>query len=142
VSCVSSTHDAAAFICHDVSGGPHAGRRWKLAHVISAVVMPKSLPAKLDMTVIEPVRKLDMATAIVTDMTKRHSCNVDLKHVGRAFGSLSLIGGEVAQASGASFSGSSGMLKSCHGSIVFSPLMLGPNALVESRHGDGKLTGT
>jgi hypothetical protein len=118
VKCVSSTHDAAAFICHHVRSGPHAAWRWKLAHVISAVVMPKSLPAKLDITVIEPVRKLDMATAIVTDMTKRHSCNVDLKHAGRAFGFLSLIVGEVALASAASFSGSSGMLKSCHCSLL------------------------
>jgi hypothetical protein len=84
------TYDGAAFI-----------------HVISALVMPKSLPAKELMTVIEPVKKLDMATAIVTDMTNRHSCSVDLKHSGRALGSLSLIGGETSLPSAASFSGSS-----------------------------------
>lgn len=76
--------------------------------------MPRSRAAKLDITVIEPVRKLDMATAIVTDMTKRHSCNVDLKHVGRALGSVSMIGGEGALASAASFSGLNGMLKPCN----------------------------
>lgn len=35
--------------------------------------MPKSLPAKLDMTVIEPTRKLVIATAIVTLITNAHS---------------------------------------------------------------------
>lgn len=57
--------------------------------------MPKSLAAKLLMTVTEPVKKLVMATAMVTDMTNKHSWSVDLKHSGLAFGSLSLIGGEV-----------------------------------------------
>jgi hypothetical protein len=89
---IDITYDEAAFI-----------------HVISALLMPKSLPAKLLMTVIAPVKKLDMATAIVTDMTKRHSCSVDLKHSGRALGSLSLIGGETSLPSAASFSGSVAM---------------------------------
>jgi hypothetical protein len=64
-------------------------------HVISALLMFKSRPAKLDMTVMLPVRKLVIATAMVTDNTKRHSCSVDWKHAGRALGSisLSLIGG-------------------------------------------------
>jgi hypothetical protein len=84
------TYDEAAFI-----------------HVISALVMPRSFPAKELMTVIEPVKKLDMATAIVTDMTNKHSCSVDLKHSGRALGSLSLIGGETSLPSAAPFSGSS-----------------------------------
>lgn len=47
------------------------------------------------MTVIDPVRMLVMATAIVTESTNRHSCSVDLKHAGRAFGSFascSLVG--------------------------------------------------
>jgi hypothetical protein len=79
--------------------------------VISALVMARSLAAKLDMTVMEPVRKLDMATAIVTDMTNRHSCSVDLKQAGRALGSLSLLGGEEVLSSAASFSGSAGMLR-------------------------------
>jgi hypothetical protein len=87
------TYDAAAFI-----------------HVISALLMPRSLPAKLLMTVMEPVRKLDMATAIVTDMTNKHSCRVDLKHSGRALGSLSLIGGDISLPRAASFSGSAAML--------------------------------
>lgn len=42
-------------------------------HVISALLIPNSRPAKLLITVIAPVRKLDMATAIVTDMTNKHS---------------------------------------------------------------------
>jgi hypothetical protein len=79
--------------------------------VISALVISRSLAAKLDMTVMEPVRKLDMATAIVTDMTNRHSCSVDLKQAGRALGSVSLIGGEEVLSSAASFSGSAGMLR-------------------------------
>jgi hypothetical protein len=89
---IDVTYDEAAFI-----------------HVISALVMPRSRPAKLLITVIEPDKKLDIATAIVTDITKRHSCSVDLKHSGRAFGSLSLIGGETLLLSAASFSGSVAM---------------------------------
>jgi hypothetical protein len=83
------THDVAAFI-----------------QVISALVMPRSLPANELMTVIAPPKKLDMATAIVTDTTNKHSCSVDLKHSGRALGSLSLIG-KTSLPSAASFSGSS-----------------------------------
>jgi hypothetical protein len=60
--------------------------------VISALVMFKSFAAKELMTVMEPVRKEVMATAIVTRLTNRHSWSVDLKHSGRALGSLSLIG--------------------------------------------------
>lgn len=52
--------------------------------------MPRSLAAKELMTVIDPVRKLVIATAIVTERMKRHSCSVDLKHAGRALGSFSL----------------------------------------------------
>jgi len=44
------------------------------------------------MTVIDPVRKLVMATAIVTEAMNMHSWKVDVKHSGRALGSLSLIG--------------------------------------------------
>lgn len=49
-----------------------------------------------------------MATAIVTDMTNRHSWNVELKHAGRAFGSLSvaLIGCAPSSAAKKAFSGS------------------------------------
>jgi hypothetical protein len=62
-------------------------------HVISAFDMPKSRAANELMTVMEPVKKLVMATAIVTDKTNKHSWSVDLKHSGRALGSFSLIGG-------------------------------------------------
>lgn len=72
--------------------------------VISAFVIPNSLPAKLLMTVIAPDKKLVIATAIVTENTNKHSCSVDLKHSGRALGSRSLIGGEGLPSS-ASFSG-------------------------------------
>lgn len=41
--------------------------------VISAVVIPRSLPAKDDITVIAPVKKAVMATAIVADKTNKHS---------------------------------------------------------------------
>ena len=41
--------------------------------VTCALVMPRSLAAKELMTVIDPVRKLVMATAMVTDITKKHS---------------------------------------------------------------------
>jgi hypothetical protein len=58
--------------------------------VICALVMPRSLAAKELITVIDPVRILVMATAIVTDSTKRHSWSVDLKHAGRALGSFPL----------------------------------------------------
>jgi hypothetical protein len=68
----SDTYDTAAFV-----------------QVTSALVMPKSLAANELMTVIDPVKKLVMATAIVTESTKRHSWSVDLKHAGRAFGSVS-----------------------------------------------------
>jgi hypothetical protein len=51
-----STYEVAAFI-----------------HVISALVIPKSLPANELMTVTAPVRKLVMATAIVHDSTNSHS---------------------------------------------------------------------
>ena len=50
------TYDDAAFI-----------------HVISAVVMSKSLPAKDDITVTDPHRKDVMATAMVTEATNKHS---------------------------------------------------------------------
>ena len=40
------------------------------------------------MTVTEPPRKEVIATAIVTDSTKSISWMVDLKHSGRALGSL------------------------------------------------------
>ena len=59
--------------------------------MISAVVISKSLPAKVDKTVTVPVRKELIATAIVTEKTNRASWRVDLKHSGRALGSL--IGG-------------------------------------------------
>jgi hypothetical protein len=78
--------------------------------VISALVMPKSLPTKLDITVILPVKKLDIAIAMVTDKTNKHSCSVDLKHSGRALGSLLLIGGANAWPSSGPFSGSAAML--------------------------------
>lgn len=77
-----------------------------------------------------------MATAIVTDMTNRHSCSVDSKHVGRAFGSLSLIGGKDALASAPSSSGAPDMLKSCHSDLVFALQEAGPNALTKSQFGD------
>jgi hypothetical protein len=51
-----STYEEAAFI-----------------HVISALVMSRSRPAKEDRTVTLPVRNEVMATAIVTESTKRHS---------------------------------------------------------------------
>jgi hypothetical protein len=66
--------------------------------VISALVMPRSFAAKLLITVIEPVRKEVIATAIVTKPTNKHSWSVDMKHSGRALGSLSLIGCVVAVA--------------------------------------------
>jgi hypothetical protein len=91
------THDVAAFI-----------------HVISALLILNSLPAKLLITVIAPVRKLVIATAIVTDVTNRHSCSVELKHSGRAFGSLSLIGGARVVPSSASFSA---MLRVCNDEV-------------------------
>jgi hypothetical protein len=72
--------------------------------VISAFDMPKSLAAKELITVIEPVKKLVMATAIVTDKMNRHSWNVDLKHSGRALGSWSLVGGVIGLPSSASAS--------------------------------------
>jgi hypothetical protein len=81
------THDVAAFI-----------------HVISALLILNSLPAKLLITVIAPVKKLVIATAIVTDITNRHSCSVEVKQSGRVFGSLTLIGGARAVPSSASFS--------------------------------------
>jgi hypothetical protein len=40
---------------------------------ISALLIPRSLPANELMTVIEPVRKLVIATAKVTDNTNNHS---------------------------------------------------------------------
>jgi hypothetical protein len=52
--------------------------------------MPKSRAAKELITVIEPVRMLVIATAMVTESTKRHSWSVDLKHAGLALGSFSL----------------------------------------------------
>jgi len=60
--------------------------------------MPNSLAAKLLITVIDPVRKLVIATAMVTEITNRHSCSVDVKHAGRALGSWAGV------ASSASFS--------------------------------------
>jgi hypothetical protein len=68
--------------------------------VISAVVIFKSLPANEDITVTEPTRKEDIATAIVTERTKRHSWSVDLKHSGRASGSRMMIGGDLLPSSG------------------------------------------
>jgi len=73
--CWTYAYDVAAFI-----------------HVISAFVMLRSRAAKELMTVIDPVRKLVMATAIVTEAMNMHSWKVDVKHSGRALGSLSLIG--------------------------------------------------
>jgi len=55
--------------------------------LISALVIPKSLPAKLLITVTLPNKKLVIATAIVTEATNKHSCVVELKHSGRSFGS-------------------------------------------------------
>lgn len=69
--------------------------------VISAFDICNSLPAKEDMTVTEPVKKDVMATAMVTDNTNKHSWMVDLKHSGRASGSL--IGGELVSPSSGSF---------------------------------------
>jgi hypothetical protein len=54
--------------------------------------MFKSRAAKELMTVMEPVKKLVMATAMVTEAMNMHSWNVDVKHSGRALGSCSLVG--------------------------------------------------
>ena len=62
--------------------------------VISALVIFKSLPANELMTVMEPVKKLVMATAMVAEITNRDSWTDDLKHSGRALGSLVAIGAE------------------------------------------------
>jgi hypothetical protein len=59
--------------------------------VISAFVMFKSRPAKELMTVMDPVRKLVMATAMVTDAMNMLSWNVDVKHSGRALGSRAVL---------------------------------------------------
>jgi hypothetical protein len=75
-------------------------------HVISAFVMPRSRPAKELMTVMEPVKKLVMATAIVTETINMHSWNVDVKQSGRELGSLLLIACERVVASSASVSAS------------------------------------
>lgn len=48
-----------------------------LNHVISAFDIFKSLPAKVTETVIEPDKKADMATAIVTEITNSTSCAVE-----------------------------------------------------------------
>jgi hypothetical protein len=58
------------------------------------------------MTVMEPVKKLVMATAIVTETMNMHSWNVDVKQSGRELGSLLLIGCEMVVASSASVSAS------------------------------------
>jgi hypothetical protein len=58
------------------------------------------------MTVMEPVKKLVMATAIVTETINMHSWNVDVKQSGRELGSLLLIGCERVVASSASVSAS------------------------------------
>jgi hypothetical protein len=60
--------------------------------VISAVVIPRSLPTNEELTITEPVRNEFIATAMVTDKTNNASWNVELKHSGRAFGSC--IGGD------------------------------------------------
>ena len=78
--------------------------------MISAFVMPRSRAAKELMTVIAPVKKLVIATAIVTETMNMHSWNVDVKHSGRALGSLSLIGCESAAKSSASVSASAPIL--------------------------------
>ena len=52
-------------------------------HVISAVVIPRSRPIKLEMTVTDPVSKAPMAMAIVAVSTKSTSCTVEEKHAGR-----------------------------------------------------------
>lgn len=57
-------------------------------HVTSAFVIFSSLAAKLDMTVTPPVKNDVMATANVHDNRHKHSCRVDVKASGRAFGSL------------------------------------------------------
>jgi hypothetical protein len=63
-----------------------------------------SLAAKLLITVIDPDKKLVIATAIVTENTNIHSCSVEVKHSGRALGSRSLIGGTEEEPSSVSFS--------------------------------------
>ena len=71
------------------SNAPADNEHAAFIQVICALVIARSLAAKELMTVIEPVRTLVMATAMVTDNTKRHSWSVDLKQAGRALGSFS-----------------------------------------------------
>lgn len=52
-------------------------------HVISAVVIPRSRPMKLDTTVTDPVSKAPIAMAIVAVSTKSTSWIVEEKHAGR-----------------------------------------------------------
>lgn len=59
----------------------------ELIQVISAVVMPKSLPTYDVMTVMDPPARDPMAIVIVAVRTNRVSCMVELKHAGRASGS-------------------------------------------------------
>lgn len=55
-------------------------------HETSAVDMCKSFAANELIMVIAPCRKVVIATAMVTDMTNKHSWNVEEKHFGRALG--------------------------------------------------------
>lgn len=69
--------------------GPYADA--ELVHVISAVVMPRSFPTNEVMTIIEPPRREPIAMAIVAVKTNRVSVRVDLKHAGRASGSIDMV---------------------------------------------------
>jgi len=62
-----------------------------LIHVISAVVMSRSEPMKLEITRVAPVVMEVIATAMVAVRTKRTSDIVESKHGGRASGFAELM---------------------------------------------------
>lgn len=66
--------------------------------VISAVDMFKSSPTKEDMTIVDPCRRLGMATPSTAVKMKSSSCVSERKHAGRALG----VGGGMRGASCAS----------------------------------------
>jgi hypothetical protein len=76
----NSSREPAVKLCIKLALPEDTSTRGRLTYevaafiqVISALLMPKSLPAKLLITVILPPKKLVIATAIVTDATNKHS---------------------------------------------------------------------
>lgn len=76
----------SASLPNNSRNAPPASVFAELIHVISAVVMPRSLPTEAEMTETAPLKKAPIAIAMVAVNTNSTSCVVDLKHGGRPSG--------------------------------------------------------